>query len=154
MFGPCSVIEREKQLVLSVRTRASFQELSNVIGIEYRKIYAYMLEVGAAPSGAPFVGYFNMDMDMDDLDVEIGFPVTEEVLGKEEIKASEIPEGKYATMIYTGPYGEMKSAYKKLSEWMDLHQIEPNYLAYEIYLNDPKMVKEEELETQILLGAK
>ncbi|BES63740.1 GyrI-like domain-containing protein [Gottschalkiaceae bacterium SANA] len=152
MFGPCSVIEREKQLVLSVRTRTSFEELPNVIGIEYGKIYAYMLEVGAAPSDAPFVGYYNMDMN--DLDVEIGFPVAKEVIGKDEIKGSEIPEGKYATLIYTGPYSEMKAAYKKLSEWMDLHQIEPNYLAYEIYLNDPEMVKPEELETQILLGAK
>lgn len=152
MFGSCSVIEREKQLVVSVRTKTSFLELSKAIEVEYRKIYAYMEEIGQAPSGDPFVGYFNMDMN--NLDVEIGFPVAKEVPGKEEIKLSGIPGGKYATMIYTGPYSGMKEAYKKLSEWMALHQIEPSYLAYEVYLNNPKKVKEEELETQILLGAK
>lgn len=151
MFGPCSVIEREKEMVLSVRTRTPMRELPNVIGSEYQKIYAYMQEIGEMPSGAPFIGYFNMDME--DLDVEIGFPVSKELLGNEEIQLSEIPGGKYATMLYTGPYGEMKSAYRKLSEWMEAQQVKPNYLAYEIYLNDPAEVAERELETQILLGA-
>lgn len=151
MFGPCSVIQREKQMVLSVRTRTPVQELPKVIGSEYQKIYAYMQEIGVMPSGAPFVGYFNMDMD--DLDVEIGYPVSKVISAKDEIKVSEIPEGKYATMLYTGPYGEMKSAYRELSQWMEANQVKPNYRAYEIYLNDPAEVAESELKTQILLGA-
>lgn len=62
-----------------------------MIGVEYEKIYAYMLEVGAVPSDAPFLAYFNMDVN--DLDVEIGLPVAKEVLGMDQIKGSEIPEG-------------------------------------------------------------
>ncbi len=150
MFGACSVIEREKQLVLSIRLKTPYQDLPKTIGESYHKIHAYMKELVVIPVGAPFVGYFNMDMD--NLDVEIGFPVSKELPGKGEIKFSQIPSGKYATMIYTGPYNEMKEAYRGLSNWMEAHQVKSNYLAYEVYLNDPAEVAESDLETQILLG--
>lgn len=151
MFGACSVVEREKQMVLSIRLKTPYQDLPKAIGESYHKIYAYMQTIGEMPAGAPFVGYFNMDMD--NLDVEIGYPVSKELQGKGEIKASQIPAGKYATMIYTGPYHEMKAAYRELSNWMEAHQIKPNNRAYESYLNDPAEVAESDLETRILLGA-
>lgn len=152
MFGPCSVIERESQLVLSVRTRTPVEKLPDLIGREYQKIFRYMQEFGEVPSGAPFVGYFNMDMN--DLDIEIGFPVSKALPGNKEINSSQIPAGTYATMIYTGPYGGLKEAYRELSEWLQKNQWTPSYLAYEFYLNDPVVVPEDELQTQIFLSVK
>lgn len=152
MFGACHVIEREQELVLSIRLRTPFQDLSQAIGDSYGKIYTYLREVGQMPAGEPFVGYFNMDME--DLDVEIGYPVAMDLPGQGDMKMSAIPAGKYAAMVYTGPYSELKDAYRELSEWMEKNGHVSNYLAYEIYLNDPAQVAEEKLETKILLGVK
>lgn len=55
-------------------------------------------------------------MDMADLDVEIGFPVSKKLPGNGEIKASWIPGGKMGTCFYTGPYGEMRLAYEALTK--------------------------------------
>lgn len=152
MVGPCSIIERESQLVLSVRTRTPIEELSDLIGITYRKIFQYMQEFGEVPSGAPFVGYFNMDMS--DLDIEIGFPVSKALPGNEEIISNQIPAGKYATTIYTGPYEGLKEAYRELSDWLHKNEWTAGDIAYEFYLNDPVLVSESELQTQIFLGVK
>jgi len=152
MVGPCSVIEREEQLVLAIRTRTSIQELPQLIGASYQKIWGYMQESGAVPFGPPFVAYFNEDMN--DMEVEIGFPVASQVPGKEEIVMSRIPAGKYAAMLYTGPYNKLESAYGSIMEWMNEEQLEYGGCTYEIYLNDPDEVDESELETQILIAVK
>ena len=61
------------------------------IGESYAKIAAYMGEKGVHPSGEPFVAYHNMDMQ--DLDVEIGFPIASPIPGKADIKSCSIPAG-------------------------------------------------------------
>lgn len=150
MFGPCKVIERERQPVLSIRLRTPYQDLPKAIGDSYQKIFGYFQDIGAMPTGQPFVGYFNMDMD--DLDVEIGYPALAELPGVGLIMQSEIPAGRYASMVYTGPYSRLKEAYRELSEWIEKNQLKSNFRAYEIYLNDPQVTSEDKLETKILLG--
>lgn len=152
MVGPCSVIEREEQLVLAIRTRTSVQDLPQLIGASYQKIWAYMQESGAVSSGPPFVAYFNEDMS--DLVVEIGFPVAREVPGKDEIVMSRIPAGKYAAMLYTGPYNKLESAYGTIMAWLKKENLAYGDCTYELYLNDPDEVAESDLETQILIAVK
>jgi effector-binding domain-containing protein len=107
-----------------------------------------MSELGVPPAGAPFVAYFNMDMQ--NLDMEIGFPVMQPLPGKGEVQASQIPAGKAATCLHTGPYPEIESAYKALSNWVAEKGYTPTGVAYEFYLNDPGETPPQELQTQIL----
>ena len=89
-------IEVKKELaqpVLSIRTGAKVQNLPLVIGESYGKIMQYMDKIGQQLTGVPFVAYYNMDME--DLDIEIGFPVAEPLEGSAEIRSSEIPAGNY-----------------------------------------------------------
>jgi hypothetical protein len=61
------VEEKEAQPTISIRTRTALENLPQVLGKGYEAIMNYLSEIGAQPSGAPYVGYFNTDMQ--DLDI-------------------------------------------------------------------------------------
>jgi len=144
----CNVVDQGVQPALSIRTRAPVQELPQVMGKAFGAIAQYLRELGEQPAGPPYAAYYNMDMQ--DLDVEIGFPVSRMLSGRDDIGASEILGGKAATCVYVGPYGEIGPAYQALSEWMKEHGHQATGVAYEVYLNDPAQTPPQELLTRIL----
>ena len=144
----CELSKRSTQPTMSVRTRSAVQDLPELLGKVYGKIAQYLGALGAQPIGPPYVGYFNMDMQ--DLDLEIGFPVSQAIQGEGDIQSSEIPEGQYATCLYTGPYSDIEPAYIALTQWIENQGYQTTGVAYELYLNDPAQTSLEELQTQIL----
>ncbi len=144
----CNLVKLSEKMVVSIRTRAPVKDLPDVIGKCYGDIMKHLSSNGKYPSGVPFIGYFNMDMN--DLDVEIGFPVEENVAETEAIKMSKIPEGSYAEHIHIGPYPTLKDGYDLLMKWMAESNYQATGICYEYYLNDPNEVKPEQLQTRIL----
>jgi len=143
----CELVIQANQPVISIRTRASVEKLPQVLGESYNKLMQYVQELGADFSGAPFAAYYNMDMQ--DLDIEIGFPVNETLPGKGDIQSSEIPAGNYASCIHVGPYNEIGPAYTALLKWLQEKNLTSTGVAYEFYLNDPSETPPHELRTQI-----
>lgn len=148
----CEVKEQAAQPTLVVRKRAPVDELPRVLGESYLAIMQYIMELGEEPVGPPFAAYHNMDMQ--DLDVEIGFPVSGGLPGKGDIRAGEIPGGKVATCLYVGPYDRVEPAYNALAKKIEEEGCEATGVAYEMYLNDPGQTPPEELRTLILLPLK
>ena len=152
MAYPCEVREQPAQPVLSIRTRTSVQDLPGVIGKAYGAIAQHLGGLGEAPAGPPFAAYYNMDMH--DLDVEMGFPVRKPLAGQGEIKASQIPGGKAATCLHTGPYSDLHTGYQALSDWVKQGGYQTTGVAYEIYLNDPTQTPPQELKTLLMFPLK
>jgi effector-binding domain-containing protein len=148
----CEVKEQQPQPVLSIRRRTPVQQLPQVLGEVYGKIGHYLGELQQHPTGAPFAAYYNMDMN--DLDVEIGFPVAAKLPEKDDIQAGEIPGGQIASCKHVGPYNEVGLAYEALTEYVKEQGFEPTGIAYEYYLNDPTETAPDALETQILFPLK
>lgn len=146
------LVKKEAQPVLSIRTRSSVQNLPKVIGECYGQIIEYLTSVGQQPSSAPFVAYYNEDMQ--DLDLEIGFPVATVVESKGNIQFSKIPEGNYVSYLYKGSYEDMKTPYSLITKWMAEKGYTPLGVSYEYYLNDPTEVPASELLTKIELLVK
>jgi effector-binding domain-containing protein len=149
MAYSCEIKEQSVQPVVSVRKRTSVQNLPQVLGMAFGTIMEHLGSLNENPSGAPFVAYYNMDMQ--DLDIEIGFPVAHSVNGKGEVRSGQIPAGKYASCLFTGPYSESSPAYEALSAWIRKHGHEATGIAYEFYLNDPQVTQEKDLQTLISL---
>jgi len=139
--------KKEAQPVLSVRTKSAVQNLPEVLGKYYGEIAQYLGELGDSPTGPPFVAYYNLDMQ--NLDIEIGFPISKKLADKEDIKSREIPSGKFASCIHIGPYNEIEPAYNVLNQWIEENGYASTGVAYEIYLNDPGETPPEELKTEI-----
>jgi len=143
----CEVREQAAQPALSIRTRTSVENLPRIIGEAFGAIARYAADMGEQPAGPPYTAYYNMDME--DLDLEMGFPFSRKLQGKDEIQASQTPGGKVATCLYTGPYSDIGPAYDALSQWMNENGHESTGVAYEVYLNDPDHTPPQELRTQI-----
>ncbi|NVM45409.1 MAG: GyrI-like domain-containing protein [Candidatus Lokiarchaeota archaeon] len=148
----CKIIKRDAQSVLAVRTTSSAQNLPVALGKNYGAIMQYLGQLNEQTSGPPFVAYYNMDMQ--NLDIDIGIPVAKKIADKDEIKASEIPAGKYASCLYIGPYSGMAPTYELLAKFVEDKGYESTGIAYELYLDDPSVVPPEKLQTQILFPLK
>lgn len=144
--------EQEEQPVLSIRTRTVVENLPKAIGEAYGKIMRYMGELGEPPAGVPYTAYYNLDMK--DLDVEMGFPVARVLPGQGEVNAGAIPAGRYATCMYKGPYKQMEEPYNEIFKWMAENGYEPAGVSYEYYYNSPEEVPESELLTKIAIAIK
>jgi len=146
------LLEKAAQPVISIRTRCAVGDLPQVLGTAYESIMNYLGEIGVQPAGMPFVGYFNMDME--DLDIEVGFPVAQAAAGKEEIKPGEIPAGQQVACLYKGPYSQIEPAYNAIMEWTAANGHTWTGICYEYYFNSPVDTPESELLTQIVLMLK
>jgi effector-binding domain-containing protein len=148
MTFTCEYKELPAQPILVVRVRTHVEELPQVFGQWYGAIAGYLAELGETPAGAPFAVYYNMDMQ--DLDMGIGFPVARSLPAKGEIVPGEIPGGSYATCLYTGPYSELGLAYDALNQWVAEKGYTPSGVVYEMYLDDPSQTPPQEMKTLVL----
>ena len=147
----CEVKEQPAQPALTVRTRAAVQDLPQLFGKAYGAIMQYLGELGEQPAGMPFAAYYNMDMQ--NLDIEIGFPVARKLAGKGEVQPSEFPGGKLATVWHIGQYDKCALAYDALMHWIKDHGYEATGVAYEVYFSPPE-TPPQEIRTQIIFPLK
>lgn len=152
MSYECQVIDQGAQPALAMRTTLPAVQLPEFLGKAYCSIAQYLAGLREQPAGPPFVAYYNMDLQ--NLEVEAGFPVSRALSGQGDIQATEIPGGKLASCLYVGPYSDCGPAYDALARWTKDHGYEPTGVAYEIYLNDPAETPPQELRTQIVFPLK
>ncbi len=148
----CEISEQAAQPTLTIRTRTPVEELPHVLGKGYGAIMQYLGELGVSPVGHPFVIYYNMDMQ--DLDVELGFPTSQPIPGKGEVHAARMEAGKIATCLHVGPYADCGPAYDELAQFVKDQGYEATGEAIEYYLNDPTQPPYEEPQTRIVFPLK
>ena len=76
------MVETVEQPTLMMKAVTPVGDLPKILGKAFGDIIGYIMELGEQPIGPAFVGYFNMDMER--LEIEIGFPVSKELPGKGE----------------------------------------------------------------------
>jgi len=146
------IIERKETPTLSVRYRTPAADLPNSMGPIYGEIAAYMGKSGIPFAGPPFAMYYNMDMN--DLDVEIGFPVAKVTAGEGRISAGKLPGGSFATAKHTGPYTALEETYNALTAFVKDKGVQMETFMFEEYLNSPEDTPPETLETAIYFPLK
>lgn len=148
----CEIKDMPEQAVLSIRTNSSVVSLPKVLGKAFEQLESRLKELGEEPAGAPYVAYYNMNML--NLDIEIGFPTKTLLEGNVEIKASTQPAGKYAMTIHQGPYGKIRTAYNALAKKIKEEGFRSTGVSYEYYLNEPKNTHPNDLLTQVVFPLK
>ena len=144
----CQTYLQEALPVLGIRTHAPVEKLQETLGNCYASIGQYMAGLGEAPAGIPYVAYFNMDMQ--DLDMEVGFKVAKPLPGMGPVQAGALPNTMVATCTHAGPYPDLKFAYEELGRWVEEKGLQASEVLYEFYLNDPATTPPEALQTQIV----
>ena len=131
MSVKCEKVQKPERHALVVRTVTAVENLPKAIGSSYQKIMALMGEYGEQPVDVPYVAYFNMDMQ--NLEVEIGFIVGKPLEGRDEVQAVIYPAGAVATCMHTGPYQAMEPTYAALSAWIKEQGLEASGAVFEYY---------------------
>ncbi len=152
MSTTCEIKEQPAQPALTLRATTPVTGLPQLLGQAYGAVAQYLGEMGEQPAGPPFVAYYNMDMQ--NLDVEVGFACAKKLPGKGQIQASEIPGGKSASVVHTGPYDQCGPAYEALNQFIQASGHPATGVAYEFYLNDPQQTPPEQLQTLIMFPLK
>lgn len=148
MGSICALETLHRQPTLTVRTRTSVAEISNALGTAFKAVWEYARAHDVQPAGPPFALYHNMDMQ--DLDLEAGYPVSRSVRGSAIVIAGELPECEAATCLHIGSYESIGQSYEVLMNWMKERSLESWGLVYEFYLNDPRNTPPDQLRTRIV----
>lgn len=144
------VVEMPAMPALTMRRHSAVQNLPAVLGEAYGKIMQYACSKGFNMPGPAFVVYYNMDMS--DLDIEVGFVAGGAVEGNEAISGSEIPAGPYVTAMHIGPYEAMAPLYEAMSAFILEKGLTASGIAVELYYNSPAEVPEAQLKTKVMLA--
>ena len=151
-FQP-ELLELHSSPALTIHARPKVSAIPLLFSHGYASILQLLTEHGKKPGGPPFALYYNMDME--DLEVEFGFPVDEPFEGSGSIHAagtpSRTPAARAVTTLYIGPYEEIEPAYDFLLKWSDDNHLTLSGVSYEIYLNDQADTSPDMLKTQLHL---
>nr|MDO8087675.1 GyrI-like domain-containing protein [Candidatus Sigynarchaeum springense] len=148
MMTDCEIKKQEAQPSLAARQVVPVEKLPEVLGRVFGAIMAYLDDLKKKPAGPPFVAYLNMDMQA--LDVEVGFPVHDELPAKGELKPTTIPGLEVATCMHTGPYDAIEDTYTAFSECIKQQNVETGDPVYEFYLSSPDQVPVDKLKTRLV----
>lgn len=148
----CEIESRIAQPTVCRRTVAAVTSLPQILGEAFDVLMNYLGKHDQQPVGAPYVAYFNMDMQA--LEMEVGFPVAAAMPAEGVVEPGEMPAGHYASVMHTGPYPTLGEAYQTLNEYIVSQGKEATGVAYEVYLNDASITPADLLQTKILFPLK
>ncbi|MCC0699630.1 GyrI-like domain-containing protein [Clostridioides sp. ZZV15-6383] len=130
-----TIAEQPEYCILAIRKTIDFMVgFSEFSKQSLKKISKYLEERGILSSGAPIVCFHNMDLAK--LDVEVGFPVSTYIDGKNEILQRIVPTQKIITAIDLGPYELQDPTLEDLFSWAKNSGYKLHGDIYYQYLND------------------
>jgi effector-binding domain-containing protein len=160
-IGQPKIDTRPKMVYMGIRTIAPFKGMSKVEDRIRKELNAWVIENKIETAGPPFLRYHVIDM-RGYMDISYAIPVHKLLPDHGDVKAGELPAGRYASLIYSG--GGI-SANRALIEWVRANGMEfdrwdteqgDNFRGrYETFLTDPKVEPRKskwELEVAIKLA--
>ncbi|MCC0656377.1 GyrI-like domain-containing protein [Clostridioides sp. ES-S-0123-01] len=149
-----TMAEQPSYCILAIRKTIDFMvEFSEFSQQSFRKISNYLEEKGILSAGAPIVCFHNMDLEK--LDVEVGFPVANHSVfnnmdTENEILQKIVPTQKIITAIDLGPYELQDPTLEELFLWAKDSGYELYGDIYYQYLNDLNRPESEYLTKMML----
>ncbi len=128
------------------------KDISAAMGDVFHSVMAFMKAHGIAPAGQAMSVYYTYDPDK--MTFRAGFSVLPEDLAKAEgtVKADVTPAGKVLSFVHTGPYSELRNSYGEMMTYAERNGLKIRAPAWEVYVNDPATVPEEELRTDVFVS--
>lgn len=136
----------------SMAFKGSFQQMQVNINQFMQEYFGQ----GLAIMGPGVSLYHNSPLEVKEaeLEWEFGFTVAEDTVVKEPLKKTQVKGAKAAVYMHIGPYEGLPQAWEKVNKWITEQGYEAVYPVYDRYLNNPMLVKPEELKTQIVVPVK
>lgn len=136
MIDTPQVVQAEAQPAAVIRLTVPRSEIQNVMGPAIGEITAALAAQGVAPAGPMFARH--LEMDPQNFDLEVGFPVATPVAATGRVKPSELPAARVARTVYHGPYEGLHSAWGEFDAWFKDQGLTRGATLWESYVAGPE----------------
>jgi len=148
-----TLVEIDPTLVAGMRKKGSY----TLIPVMIMEVFRFLMEKGICPAGPPIYIWHEGTPEAafaadaaGTADVEIAVPVGGRFTSSGGISCYTLPGGRMARVIHHGPYQDCTTTYERLFAWIGEKGLGITGPLREIYTNDPREVKPEEILTEIL----
>jgi len=142
-----SVKEVTSFIYVCIAHKGPYTDLPEII----QMMWGHTRHQNIFPQG-PLIGIYHSTPDLvkpEELEWEIGFPITAQALVQAPLEKKQWIFTSVISTVHSGPYDTIGETYAKIKEWMEIN----NYLhagpILERYLQDPRQVRPEALQTEI-----
>jgi effector-binding domain-containing protein len=135
--------------VAGVRMHTALETIKVDVGQGFSKIMQGIGEKRYVPAGPPMLVYHDVIDEENDGEVEVCIPVQASFPSSDGFQCHKLEEDQVATTVHCGPYEELSSAYHSTLAWIEENTYQLAGSPREIYLNDPRMVGPDELQTKL-----
>lgn len=125
------------QTVLVVKSKGETKKLPEATKTALNKVEAYMKSKGIAATGLPLTK--TLVYKQGEVEFQSGFPVAKSQKGEGEFEVIELPAGKVAKTVHTGPADQAPRAYEALHQWMIPNKKKPAGQPWEVYTGNGKL---------------
>ena len=102
MITEPKIKRRKKQYYAAIRMAVPIP-FGKYLQPAWSEVRDWLHKKGITQSGPAIIRYLSTDMSKE-LDIDVGFTVDKAVKGDDRITSDFLPAGRYATLLYTGPY--------------------------------------------------
>jgi effector-binding domain-containing protein len=149
-----AIVEVATQQVVGIKKTGSY----NLIPELLMKVYEYMVKKNMGVAGPPiFICHEISPEAVTEANekgtaiVEVAWPVSGTVNGSGEMKVYKLPGGKMVHTVHKGPYESCEPTYLRLFTWIKNQGLGISGPIREVFPNDPREVKPEEIITEIFV---
>ncbi|MCP3967360.1 MAG: GyrI-like domain-containing protein [Lentisphaerae bacterium] len=166
MARQIEIVERDSIPAVQKKAEISMFKLPKFIGGTYKAIFTELEKVRLKPADAPFVRYHGLNwqglrnenkilMFIKEMfrkwNLTAGVPVDAELQEFGEFEVAATPAGKFIQTTHEGSYMKVSKTYCEMLDWADSNNVKCKNESMEIYLNDPREVKQKDLRTIVLI---
>ena len=116
MLATPQIIQTQVQDAAVIRLTIPRSEMMKAFGPAVGELMSVLAAQGVEPVGAVFAHHLKMSPDT--FDFELGVKVSSPVAAAGRVKPGQLPGGKVARTVYSGPYDGLPSAWGAFDTWM------------------------------------
>lgn len=127
-------------------------DISATMQKAFGNVMQFLKSHNIKPSGAPLSVYYTHDPN--EMTFRSGCFVSEEDAVKAEgaIQSASTPAGEVLTFTHVGPYARLRNSYGEMMTYLEENGLKVGVPTWEVYVNDPSVVPEEELRTDVFVS--
>lgn len=148
------IIETKEQDYLYVTKKTSMapEAIGKAMGEAFHAVWDFMQAHAIPPAGAGLSVYY--DYSEDEMEFRAGFFIAPADVGKAagQVMADKTPATRAVHAVHTGPYAGLRETYGRIMGEMQFAGLRYGKPTWEVYLNDPDVVPETELKTEIFIA--
>lgn len=130
------------------------EEIGAAMSSAFGEVFGFMQAHGITPAGAAISVYTSYAPDV--MEFRAGFIIARDDMGKADgaVQADVTPAGRAVHGTHTGSYAKLRDSYGQMHGFVTAEGLTFVAPTWEVYMNDPSSVPEDELVTELYQAIK